>query len=260
MKKLLPILLLVFAAVLCADDLSFADSLYCHGEYYRAITEYYRGMFSDGDRDYCHAQIRNCYQEGGDYEGLIGYLEGSMDREDRLYVALANLKNDRPDIASIVSDDPLDPAKSLIYSLSEAYRGRYQGAGQRLDKITDPAFEGIRDEVARIVEENKGLDFRSPLLAGILGIVPGLGYAYTGAWQTALSSLLANAILLGAAYELMGQELYFSAASVGAVGLGFYLGNIYGSANSAAKRNRTLRKQHLDKYLDGVFLEILKAR
>ncbi len=260
MKKQLLLLVLIFAACLHADELSFADSLYGRGEYYRAITEYYRCMFKGEYRDYCHSRIRECYLEGGDYAGLLDYLDGNMAREDRLYVALANLKQDRPDVASIVSDDALDPAKSLIYSLSEAYRGRYTVAEERLSKMSDPAYTNLRSDVARIVRENKELDFRSPLLAGILGVVPGLGYAYTGAWQTALSSLLTNAILLGAAYELSEKHLYFSAVSVGAVGLGFYLGNIYGSANAAAKRNKKLRKQHLDQYLDNIFRGILQNR
>ncbi len=260
MKKLLLLLVLIFAACLHADELSFADSLYGRGEYYRAITEYYRCLFRGENSDYCHSRIRDCYLEGGDFPGLLDYLDGNLDGEDRLYVALANLKQDRPDVAAIVSDDTLDPAKSLIYCLSEAYRGRYSVAEERLSQVSDPPYVNLRNEVARIVRENKELDFRSPLLAGILGVVPGLGYAYTGSWQTALSSLLTNAILMGAAYELANKQLYFSAASVGAVGLGFYLGNIYGSANAAAKRNKTLRKQHLDQYLDAIFLEIIQNR
>jgi tetratricopeptide (TPR) repeat protein len=78
---------------------------------------------------------------------------------------------------------------------------------------------------------------RSPLLSGVLSIIPGCGYAYNTYYRTALSAFIVNGLLFAAAYDASidgdsGEALFFSMLFTS-----FYAGNIYGSARSAHRFN-----------------------
>jgi len=256
MKSFLVCFFLVLALGLHGENTSFADSLFAHQEYYRAITEYQRCYYAGAEQAYCHGRIIESYLAGEDYEGLISYLEGSPDRVDHLYYTLAHLKNQRPDLAAIVNDDPNDPGKTILFCYSKNYLGEFREAGKRLDTISDSEYREIKEKLQGITTQTEKQHYLSPVLAGTLGIVPGLGYAYGGAWQTALSALATNALLWGVVIELGKNELYFSSAALATAGMGFYLGSIYGSISHAAKRNRETRKRNLDSYSDEIFKEL----
>ena len=58
-------------------DKTFADYLFSHGEYYRAITEYYRLLFATTDSSTTINLLRNigmCYFNGASYEEYIAFL------------------------------------------------------------------------------------------------------------------------------------------------------------------------------------------
>ena len=60
------------------SDEGFADHLFKEGEYYRAITEYYRLSYNYTDPIKKTDLFRNiglCYYYGADYEGYISFLE-----------------------------------------------------------------------------------------------------------------------------------------------------------------------------------------
>lgn len=256
MRKLLILLFLFITCTAFAAETAFADTLFARGEYYRAITEYYRLILADQDTAYCHAQICKSYLGGGDYEGLLDYLAHSQDPSDHLYKSLAYLKSDRADLAAIINDNPRREERALLFALSNSYMGRFEIAEQTLVQLDHPEQAALKEKLLEINRETAVLKYRKPLVAGALAIIPGLGYAYSGAWQTALSALVTNALLFGTVYELSQNELYFSSSALAVAGLGFYMGNIYGSVNHAAKRNQAIRKQNLDKYLDPLFIEL----
>ncbi len=239
-------------------DTGFADSLYAHQEFYRAITEYQRAFYAGAQKEYCHAMIRECYLAGEDLEGLIDYLKGSSDPVDHLYSTLAHLKNNRPDLAAIINDDPSESAQIVCYGFSKSYLGEFDAAEQRLTSLSQPEYQALKDRLLSLNRETQAQHHLSPTLAGVLGIVPGLGYAYGGAWQTALSALVTNALIGAAVYELGKKELYITSGAVAVAGMGFYLGSIYGSANHAARKNRDTRKRYLDSYSDEIFKELLE--
>jgi putative component of membrane protein insertase Oxa1/YidC/SpoIIIJ protein YidD len=83
--------------------------------------------------------------------------------------------------------------------------------------------------------------FKKSGLAGALGVVPGLGYLYTGHRQTALAALLINGLFGWATYSSFERRNYGLGALVGAVSLGFYVGNIQGAARSARRYNQSRR-------------------
>lgn len=260
MKRLLLLSVFVVLCAVACGDTAFADSLFAHQEYYRAITEYQRCFYAGNQKDYCHARIIESYLKGEDYEGLIGFLEGSSDQIDHLYYTLAHLKNSRPDLAAIVNDDSANPAKTALYSFSKSYLGDFGEVELRLKNLSQPEYQALKAKLLEINKQTRNKHYLSPTLAGALGIVPGLGYAYGGAWQTAASAFVTNALLWGVVYELGRKELYFSSGAVAAAGMGFYLGSIYGSVSHAAKHNRDTRKRFLDSYSDEIFKELLEKR
>ena len=95
----------------------------------------------------------------------------------------------------------------------------------------------------------KAIDFKekSAVLAGVLSIIPGAGYAYSGHYQTAISALFVNGLLAFATYSSLQKENYGMAALTGVFNLSFYIGNIYGAVNSAKRYNSSFRKSLINK-------------
>jgi hypothetical protein len=87
------------------------------------------------------------------------------------------------------------------------------------------------------LDQEKQLKRKSPRVAGVLSIIPGGGFAYTGRYQDALMALVINGGLIWAAYEAFDNDLPALGTCISIVGFGFYAGNIYGGASSAHKYN-----------------------
>jgi putative component of membrane protein insertase Oxa1/YidC/SpoIIIJ protein YidD len=88
---------------------------------------------------------------------------------------------------------------------------------------------------------------KSPTVAGVLSIVPGAGYAYTGHKQTAISALLINGLLAYASYTNFKNENYGMGILTGVFNLSFYIGNIYGATKSANRFNEKQKKSIINK-------------
>ncbi len=79
---------------------------------------------------------------------------------------------------------------------------------------------------------------KNPTIAGGLSVVPGAGQLYCERYQDAVIAFLLNAGLGIAAYESFDNENYALGGLISFVGIGFYVGNIYGAVSSAHKYNR----------------------
>ncbi|MBN1558006.1 MAG: membrane protein insertion efficiency factor YidD [Lentisphaerae bacterium] len=82
---------------------------------------------------------------------------------------------------------------------------------------------------------------RSPRLGGILGLVPGLGYAYSGEYANALRSLLLNGIFIWGMVETAGEEQWGGFAVISFFELTWYSGSIYGGIDAAHRFNARQR-------------------
>jgi putative membrane protein insertion efficiency factor len=96
-----------------------------------------------------------------------------------------------------------------------------------------------------VLQSSQNIRYKKPLLAGVLGIIPGCGYLYAGHKQTALSALIINAVFGYATYTSVKNKNYGIAALTGTLSLGFYVGNIQGSIKSAKRFNES-KKQDLN--------------
>jgi putative component of membrane protein insertase Oxa1/YidC/SpoIIIJ protein YidD len=97
---------------------------------------------------------------------------------------------------------------------------------------------------SKLSEKGIQLKNKSPTLAATLSILPGLGYAYTGHKQTAISAFFVNSLLSYATYTNIKNENYGMGILTGVFNLSFYAGNIYG-ANKSAKRFNEQRKRNI---------------
>ena len=93
-----------------------------------------------------------------------------------------------------------------------------------------------------VLQSSQNLRYKKPVLAGILGIIPGCGYLYAGHKQTALSALIINAAFGYATYTSVKSKNYGVAALTGTLSLAFYVGNIHGSIKSAKRYNESKRQ------------------
>ena len=79
---------------------------------------------------------------------------------------------------------------------------------------------------------------RSPRVGGLLGIVPGLGYAYSGEWGNAIRSIVLNGLFGWAMYECADHEEWGLFAVTTFFELTWYTGSIYGGIDAAHRYNR----------------------
>lgn len=91
----------------------------------------------------------------------------------------------------------------------------------------------------RQLENISNLKYKKPALAGVLGVVPGLGYLYASHKQTALSAFVVNGLLGFATYTSIRTQNYGLAALTGVFGASFYIGNISGSVKSVRRYNQS---------------------
>lgn len=78
---------------------------------------------------------------------------------------------------------------------------------------------------------------KSHVVGGLLGLIPGLGYAYSGEYANAARSLLLNALCIWGLVEFIEEEQWGGVAIVGFAGVTFYSGSIYGGADAAVRYN-----------------------
>jgi tetratricopeptide (TPR) repeat protein len=286
LHRLLPIpylLFLILASVspLHADDrallltgevqLKIADSFMEEGEYYRAVTEYKKFIiiFPDsGKADYASFMTGMAYFKGEDYGAAArsflalrekypessyaiqaGYLEGSSHWKMKHYAGA------RGALEALVAQHPESeyaPRALVVICLAALDENKAEVSRQALDRFLDRypghAGEASVKEAAVQLDRYQALPEKSPALAGILSaILPGSGYIYAEHYGDGITAFLINGLFIAGTVTAIHQENYAVAGIVGGIGVPFYLGNIYGSANAAKKWNLGIRNEVIKK-------------
>lgn len=253
LSALVPILLV--RACLAAEPgcLEFADELMTEGDYYRAVTEYKRFVFlypDSSEADRARLGIGSALL----YAGQFGLMQQWFYRipdsspivsEAAILTARGALDAGMPRVGIDVIDTGMAGADSadldelrFLRGVSLVHDGAYEEAALEFSSLTGSGAFGVRSgeylaELSRAPDESP----RNPTLAGALGIVPGLGYAYSGHYGTALASLAVNGLLAWGAVSAFDSGNDEAGYALAALGFGFYTGNIYGSAQSAGRYN-----------------------
>lgn len=252
------------------DDGSFAASLFRQGEYYRAVTEYLRLLHASADsvaragfvRDICLSSYA-----GGDYDGCIRYslqhratlAAHPQARDEVLLLGAKSFYRSGRNAEAIETlswsgirrDNPLYPEMQTVLGIAFARRDDWENAREAWTAVSGSSewsriAAGLSGETTG-AEQAGG---RSPFLAGLFSaVLPGAGYAYSGKPGTGIAALLINGLLAWAIGDAVRHGQYGIAATAGFLGLGWYVGNVAGSAAAAKEYNRACRDAILDRAL-----------
>jgi len=252
-------------------QLGLADAFLAEGEYYRAITEYKKFLFlfpDSGKADSALFGVGTAYYRGEEYEPaartfealLEKYGKGAHAAPSAYFEGVSLWKLGRFDRAEAAFDRvaALEPASeyaplSLIGKSLLSYDARNDpGCRGELARFLetypqDARAERVRQTVA-LLDRNREVPRKSPAVAGVMSaVVPGSGYMYAGRYGDGVVALIVNGLFIAGTVAAIHQESYAVAAIVGGIGVPFYVGNIYGSANAAAKWNIGVRKELREK-------------
>jgi hypothetical protein len=258
-------ILISFLAPLGADQAAYADHLFMNRKYPAAILEYERFLYDQAgnasDSLYALQGIVRAYYQAGLYDEMTDELRLSalLNRDLEFtvrYISLSELRRGRYEVASHVSDLQGGPNAMLLKGIAELYLDRSADAKSSFKALPGyraEVFPWNKAELIRFCDQLDRLPKRSAWLAGSLALIPGVGYAYNGKWQTAIASLLLHAAFFASAWELRQNDLPISSAVVAMMGTAYYVGNIYGSVSETLKHNRQVRKNYLDTSLAPYF-------
>jgi len=125
-----------------------------------------------------------------------------------------------------------------------AFAARRLARARVLQDDLDGAREALRRvpgdssrQIAAIDEYADGSD-RVPWVGGVLGIIPGLGYLYSGEYSNAARSFLLNGIFITAMTYSAMEEQWGAFAGLAFFELTWYTGSIYGGIDAAHRYNR----------------------
>lgn len=248
-------------------QLEIADAFMEEGEFYRAITEYkkFLFLFPDSEKaDYAMFRVGMAYYRGEEFEAaartfaavLEKYGGGAYAAPSAYFEGINLWKLGKFDRAETSLDrvGSLDPASeyaplSLIGKSLLSYDAKdLPGCRKELERFLatypqDARAENVRETIAQL-DRNMEIPRKSPAVAGAMSaVVPGSGYMYAGRIGDGLVALAVNGLFIAGTVVAIHQEQYAVAAIVGGIGLPFYVGNIYGSANAATKWNIGVRKE-----------------
>jgi tetratricopeptide (TPR) repeat protein len=251
-----------------AAPLGFAESLFAEGDYYRAISEYKRFLFEhpgDPVAPWVRFRIAEAYLAGGRtetardlfaelrLEHVTGdarlrhgatlaearafYLEGRLVQAAGL---LRELEGSTPDL------DLLGQARYLsgCVALRGGATGRARTAWLRL-----PAAHPLAERALELVA---ALDLpappsKSPLLAGLLSVIPGLGHLYLGEVATGLTAFAWNGLFGAAVFDSFRRGQIGAGSLLAVLELLWYSGTIYGAVAGAERYNRDARESFLER-------------
>jgi len=274
-------LLLFYSFMACAAEkgiwltdqvqLKLGDAFMEEGEYYRAITEYKKLLilFPDSEKaDYALFKIGMAYYKGEEYEPCIqsfSSLRAKYKASEHLAEAqylqglsFWKLKQFEParvtfdDLATAYPRSPYAPLSLMAASLVALDEENIAESRSRLEQLIsrypdDPAARNAQQAVP-LISRYKNLPQKSEALAAILSaVIPGTGYLYAGRYGDGITAFLINGLWIAGAVTGIQAEYYAVSGVLVGVGLPFYLGNIYGSANAAKKWNLKVKRDLFDR-------------
>jgi uncharacterized membrane protein (UPF0136 family) len=137
----------------------------------------------------------------------------------------------------------------FLQGLSYAKEAKWEYAEKCFARIApDSKFSDKARQYEMLCQEGRYLKLKSPIAAGVLAIIPGLGYFYDGYKQTALSSLVVNSLFIWGTYEAFHKRDRGLGTILGVLSFGWYTGNIYGAIISAQRKNIKSRNELLAKF------------
>ena len=254
-------------------QLKTADVFMEEREYYRAITEYKRFLilFPDSEKaDYALFKTGMAYYRGEEYEpslqsfSILGekyktslYLPEATYYEGLSYWKIKDLEKARSSfdtLAEVFPRSEFAPLALVAASLVTFEEENVTASMKRLEWLTDryPEYPGLKNakEAMTLIDQYPRLPEKSETLAAIMSaVLPGSGYIYADHVGDGITAFIINTLFITGTIVAIHEENYAVAGIVGVIGLPFYVGNIYGSANAAKKWNLSVKRELHNKVL-----------
>ncbi|ADU65946.1 tetratricopeptide TPR_2 repeat protein [Desulfurispirillum indicum S5] len=226
------------------DVLGFARHLVASGEYYRAITEYKRYLYSlapeDEQRPHVRVEMVLAYFAGGQLDQGLHSLEDMMlERHAAAAPAVAEAGRLLFDAgrygearAYLEFYYGTWPSEAQLGEVTARLSAVYLALDQRqLALELDPRLNASIEDISI---SRKSL----PLAGSLSAVLPGAGQLYAGRPVDAAVAFTVNLIFLGATVSAVDAGHTLLAAGVGVFGIGWYGGNIFNAINSARLHNQ----------------------
>ena len=228
--------------------LSLAASLYESGDFARSALEYRRLAAdlepSDKSLPGLYLAAADAYRAEGKWERMEKMLDHAEDAGAAESAPLLLLRTEQAEgVRNWVSAADYAEELSSADKKDERLSRWAQGAAAS-DYLRAGDFEAARGAVAgdaareaAIARYLAGHD-KSPRVGGLLGLIPGLGYAYSGEWGNMFRSIFLNGIFGWAMYECADREQWGLFAVSTFFEMTWYTGSIYGGIDAAHRYNR----------------------
>jgi len=248
-------------------QLKVADVFMEEGEYYRAITEYKKFLilFPDSEKaDYALFKTGMAYYRGEEYAPSLQYFSVLGEKyktsrylpEASYFEGLSYWKIKDREKARIAFDtlsevfprSEFAPLALVAGSLVIFEEENVTASMKRLEWLTDryPEYAGSKNakEAMTLIDQYPRLPEKSETLAAMMSaVLPGSGYIYADHVGDGITAFIINTLFITGTIVAIHAENYPVAGIVGMIGLPFYVGNIYGSANAAKKWNLGVKSE-----------------
>lgn len=204
--------------------LKFAGDLELQGDYFRSISEYKRYLHHNPEVDSIRYRIASIYSKNEMYCNAIDVLRDVREKD-----------------------------KQYRYRTGELfYRAGYYDSCKNYwnGKLNGLIYlrEGNIKRGMDILNLQEKPGFKNPLLAATLStILPGSGRIYADRWGDGIFSMLLISTFTYYSYKYYREENYLNSGLFGAVAMGFYCGNIYGSYISVKVYNTSVLDEYINK-------------
>lgn len=247
--------------------LSFADHLFDQGDYYRAITEYERFLFTFPQHPLAKKakyQIAMSYFKGEKYNQALERFRAQAEQYPSEETGIKSLymlaetyyqKKDYNEaidafekFLSSYPNDPQADASRIKKGWCYLRQGNWREASEEFRKLPpDSPLHAQGQELAEESGKYPGIEKKSPYLAGGLSaVLPGAGQLYVGRKTDAAAAFLLNGAFIWATAEAYHNRNYVTSGILLFFESGWYLGNIYNAVSSAHKYNRQSEAKFMD--------------
>jgi hypothetical protein len=249
------------------DALRVALELSAEGDHHGAAVEFRRLALSAPDaaaRGACFWSAGHEYWKDGGHGPAAAMLDRAEDadpslRAPALLLRAENAASERAyDEAAFYFDDWLrmerDPA-------ARSYAARRLACVRLRQGRPDDAREALRGEPDAAAARIEAVDAwergprRSPRVGGLLGLIPGLGYGYSGEWANAARSAILNGLFIYGLVATADDEQWGAFTAIAFFELTWYSGSVYGGLDAAHRFNARRLDEACDAILGGAAFE-----
>ena len=228
---------------------AIAEEFLASGDPSAAALEYRRLAADTADEAEAaklHLLAAEAYRRAGDWDRMARMIDRAEDEGAASGTVATFLR-------LLLAEGREEWASSMLYAESLAEQAgrdgddalrRYAASARAADALRagrgDDALAATAGNpvLRRSVESYLAETGQSPKIGGLLGMIPGMGYAYSGEWGNMVRSMLLNGLFGWAMVETASHDQWalFSVATF--FELTWYTGSIYGGIDAAHRANR----------------------